>query len=315
MGTVHSLTATRPGITPAVAVSAYLDTFDKPGRPTRRAGKSAGTRRVYGGILERFAARFADADDLAAVEPGEAAAWFRAEWDSASADRWNNARSALKAAAAWWALQEWIPDAGVFRTIERQATLRPDNSRALDAAYVEQLLTRRNLSIRERTLWRLLFESAARVSEVLRLDVTDLDMANHCAQVVRKGGRGDVIHWQSGTGTLLPRMLKGRRRGPLFLTDRRARVSLPSCDIDPASGRARLGYRRAAELFSDATGGATLHQLRHGRLTQLTEAGASTPIVMAISGHVSERSLLRYARPSVAAVSAYLDDQDPARRR
>ena len=78
----------------------------------------------------------------------------------------------------------------------------------------------------------------------------------------------DVIVWQTGTARLLPRLLKGRKRGPLFLTDRRARVELPPCDIDPASGRARLSYRQAEALFKAASGGATLHQLRHSALTQ-----------------------------------------------
>jgi integrase/recombinase XerC/integrase/recombinase XerD len=58
-----------------------------------------------------------------------------------------------------------------------------------------------------------------------------------------------VIVWRTGTARLLPRLLKGRRSGPVFLTDRRARVQLPPCDLDPDGGRARLSYRRAAELY------------------------------------------------------------------
>jgi integrase/recombinase XerC/integrase/recombinase XerD len=83
----------------------------------------------------------------------------------------------------------------------------------------------------------------------LSLDVTDLDMANRCAVVIRKGGARDVIVWQTGTTRLLPRMLAGRRRGPVFCTDRAARPSVALVDIDPATGKARLSYRRAAELF------------------------------------------------------------------
>ena len=78
----------------------------------------------------------------------------------------------------------------------------------------------------------------------------------------RKGGAVDVIVWQTGTARLLPRLLKGRKTGPVFLTDRRARVELPPGDVDPA-GRARLTYRQAEYLFKAALGGATLHQLRH----------------------------------------------------
>ena len=49
----------------------------------------------------------------------------------------------------------------------------------------------------------------------------------------RKGGTVDVIVWQTGTARLLPRLIKSRKSGLLFLTDRRARVELPPCDIDP----------------------------------------------------------------------------------
>ena len=147
------------------------------------------------------------------------------------------------------------------------------------------------------------------------LDVEDLDMPNRKAKVRRKGGAIDVIVWQTGTARLLPRLLKGRKSGPVFLTDRRARVQLPPGDIDQASGRARLSYRQAEDLFKEASGGATLHQLRHSALTHDAEDGASTPMLMAKSGHTSVASLARYARPSAEAVARWPERNDPARRR
>jgi integrase/recombinase XerC/integrase/recombinase XerD len=54
----------------------------------------------------------------------------------------------------------------------------------------------------------------------------------------------------------------------VFLTERRARVQLSPGDLDPASGLARLSYEQAEFLFRRASGGATLHQLRHSALTQ-----------------------------------------------
>jgi integrase/recombinase XerC/integrase/recombinase XerD len=65
----------------------------------------------------------------------------------------------------------------------------------------------------------------------------------------RKGGAVDIILWKTGTARLLPGLIKGRRSGPLLLTDRRARVELSPADIDPATGRARLSYRQAENLF------------------------------------------------------------------
>jgi integrase len=64
---------------------------------------------------------------------------------------------------------------------------RPDRDRALSRSEVDQLLTRKDISLRERTLWRMLYETAARSAEVLALDIEDLDLPNRCARVRRKG--------------------------------------------------------------------------------------------------------------------------------
>jgi integrase len=56
-------------------------------------------------------------------------------------------------------------------------------------------------------------------------------------------------------------------------------------DLDPESGRARLSYEMAEQLFKQATNGKTLHQLRHSRLTHLGEANVGALLLMAISGH------------------------------
>ena len=123
----------------------------------------------------------------------------------------------------------------------------------------------------------MLYETAARSAEILALDVEDLDLPNRRAPVRRKGGAIEWVVWQTGTARLLPRLLAGRKSGPLFLTDRRARVQLPPSDIDPASGRARLSYSHAEALFKQATGGATLHQLRHSALTHDAEGRNLNP--------------------------------------
>jgi integrase/recombinase XerC/integrase/recombinase XerD len=160
-------------------------------------------------------------------------------------------------------------------------------------------------------LWRLLYESAARASEVLALDVIDLDQPNRRARVGSKGGNTDWIHWQTATARLLPRLL----RGPVFLASKRpAPARQPArAGLDPDTGRARLSYSRARELFSGWTG-FTLHQLRHSALTHLAEDGMSTLMLQSVSRHASLRTLQRYARPSAEAVGRELDRRDPARR-
>ena len=58
----------------------------------------------------------------------------------------------------------------------------------------------------------------------------------------------------------------------------------------------------------------TLHQIRHRALTDAAEAGASTAMMMALSGHRNVKSLLIYARVGTDALAAWQADRDPARR-
>jgi len=135
--------------------------------------------------------------------------------------------------------------------------------------------------------------------------------------VVGKGGRAEVIGWETKTARLLPRHLHRRRDGPVFLTDiAPAPARQPAlADFDPATGRARLSYRRAAEIFTTASGGWTLQQFRHSRLTHLTEAGVGLPMLMSRSRHTSLASLAIYAKPTFDAVAAATAALDPDRRR
>jgi integrase len=171
--------------------------------------------------------------------------------------------------------------------------------------------------VREKALWRFLYETAARATEALSINVEDLDLDNKRVRVRSKGGDTDLLHFQTGSARLLPRLIAGRARGPLFLTDRAPVAARAPAAVDRClhTGRARLSYRRAEALFREASGGWTLHQLRHSALTHLAEQNVSLPLLMAKSRHASLRSLQRYARPGAEAVAALTAATDPARRR
>jgi integrase/recombinase XerD len=236
-----------------------------------------------------------------------------------NAETVNRELSVLRAAIDWWRGQGWIhadPTVGLKR---RPA--RPDHTRALSRDQLAALFAL-EVGLREKTYWRLLYETAARAEEILALNIEDLDVPNKRARVVSKGGAIDWVHWQSGAAALLSRLLRGRTRGPLFLTDRQAPAHTPTLDVCPITRRSRLSYRRAAELFTQATrplikhgNGWTLHQLRHSALTHEAEDGTNTPMLLARSRHASVRSLERYARPGPEAVARHLAGRDPARRR
>jgi len=75
---------------------------------------------------------------------------------------------------------------GAARRRAAQGALRI--ARALPRARIERLLSRRGVPLRERTFWRMLYETAARASEILALNVEDLDLEQRRAPVRSKGG-------------------------------------------------------------------------------------------------------------------------------
>jgi integrase len=332
VGEVHRLNRGGSPSLPA-AVAAYLGTL--PGPAQQR------TRRAYRSTLRALMAEFAAGHETGEPVPftvGQFDAeqnvkkltdWFGRQWNERAAATFNRHLDALRSAAAYWQDQEWL-SADPTRRLRRRGRA-PDRTRALSAGEIEALFDL-EVPIREKTLWRMLYETAARSSEVLALDVQDLDLRNRKAKVTRKGRAADVIVWQTGTARLLPRLLNGRTRGPVFLTDRKARVTLAAADLDPVSGKARLSYRRAEEIFTRharplanpaitdpaelaAVGAWTLHQLRHSALTHAAEAGANTSTLLSYSGHTSVASLARYARVSPEALGRWQARRDPGRRR
>jgi integrase/recombinase XerD len=270
------------------------------------------TRRVYRASLASVVTGLGSGTAVDELSGPMLAGWFRGRYAAAAPATWNRELATLRAAVGWWRRRGWLavdPTADLERRREQV-----DRTLALTRPQLEGLFAHRDLPLRERTLWRLLYETAARANELLALDVEDLDLANRRARVHSKGGAVEWVFWQTGSAQLLPRLLAGRTRGPVFLGDRRPTRPVAGLDLDPTSGRARLSYRRAAELFRVRTGW-TLHQLRHSALTHAAEDGTNLPLLLARSRHASVRSLERYARPGPEAVARHLSETDPARRR
>ncbi|MER5481587.1 RNA polymerase sigma factor [Streptomyces sp. NPDC002812] len=226
-----------------------------------RADLDAATVRSYGQTLRRLRLDLGDGMPLSRLTGEEVARVCAAAWGSAAARTWNRHRSAVRSFGAWAGLD------GLAAGLERRAETRPRAS-ALGSAQLDALWSDPEVPLREKTLWLLLHESAAGVKTVLSLDVEDLDLEDRRARAGRTW-----VSWRSGTARLLPVLLAGRTRGPVFLSDRRpgpARTPGPA-DLCPDTGRRRLSYERAEHLFKQATRaldptheGYTLRRLKPG---------------------------------------------------
>jgi len=277
------------------------------------------TRRSYTQTMGRLSAAHG-ALAVSALDGATLDDFATAAWGACAPATWNRHVATLRSFTAHAQRQGWL-------TVDPAAVLErrrepDDRTKAIAESSLERLFRRTDVGVREKCLWRLLYETAARAEEVLSSDVDDLDLENKRLRVRRKGGDADWLHFQSGSARLLPRVIGDRRAGPIFLADRRPGPARTPAAVDlcPVTGRGRLSYERAEYLFKKgslkvANRGWTLHQLRHSALTHLAEEGVNLPLLMAKSGHQNLRSLQRYARPGAEAVAAMTAAHDPARRR
>jgi integrase/recombinase XerC/integrase/recombinase XerD len=151
------------------------------------------TRRVYAASLASLVAGLGPATAVGDLSGPTLADWFRGRYATAAPATWNRELATLRAAVARWRHRGWLA-ADLTGELDRRRE-RIDRTRALTRGELERLFARRDLPVRERTLWRLRYETAARANELLALDVEDLNLANR-----RPGCTARAARWNGCSG-------------------------------------------------------------------------------------------------------------------
>ncbi|WP_435616132.1 tyrosine-type recombinase/integrase [Streptomyces coelicoflavus] len=300
-------------LTVRAAADVFLDSLD-----------NANTLRSYGIGVGKTAEHLGEARPLATVADDEIGGALEQLWGEAAVNTWNARRASVLSWLGWCAERGYDGPA-VPAWVKRMPP--PDSETpARSKMAVDRLIARRDVHLREKTLWRMLYETVARAEEILGVNIEELDLAARRAPVKAKGAkprtrlRGapredyvmEPVYWDAGTARLLPRLIKGRTRGPVFVTHRKpgpGKVVSPR-DVCPDTGLVRLSYGQARALLDarTAVGGVAgtgwdLHEYRHSGLTHLGEAGASLPMLMAKSRHKKPENVRRYFHPSAEAIA------------
>ncbi|MGW2280407.1 site-specific integrase [Streptomyces sp. NPDC001770] len=285
---------------------------------------NANTLRSYGIGVGKTAEHLGEARRLATVADDEIGGTLEQLWGTAAINTWNARRASVLSWLGWCA-ERGYDDPAVPAWVKRMPP--PDSETpARSKMAVDRLIARRDVHLREKTLWRMLYETVARAEEILGVNIEELDLAARRAPVKAKGAkprtrrRGaphkdyvmEPVYWDAGTARLLPRLIKGRIRGPVFVTHRKPGpgkvVSLR--DVCPETWLVRLSYGQARTLLDahTAVGGVAgtgwdLHEYRHSGLTHLGEAGAGLPMLMTKSRHKKPENVRRYFHPSAEAIA------------
>ncbi|MFI6740911.1 tyrosine-type recombinase/integrase [Nonomuraea sp. NPDC050451] len=282
MSAVPQVTALRGGhVTLAAAADAFLAT------PRTAA---------YASAIDRVITRLGRDRPLAHVTDTAIGAALTELWGASAPATWNRNRAAVTSWLAWCQAKKHSAAPSVPADAERRKE-SADETRAVAKTTIHRLLSRRDVPLREKTLWRMLYETAARAAEILALNVEDLDLEHRRAPVRSKGGAIEWVYWDSGTAERRPVPARRPAAG----------------GICPHTGRARLGYDRARVLL-DTYAGLDLHHLRHSAATHLGEAEVPLQLIMGKTRHKNPRTAMRYVQPGADAIAKVTEVLAPRRR-
>jgi integrase/recombinase XerD len=161
--------------------------------------------------------------------------------------------------------------------------------RPLDVADVEAMLGAVSggdiAGMRNRAILETLYGSGLRISELIGLDVDDVDLEEGSVRVLGKGSKERVVplgrYSLAAVSAYLTRvrpMLAGSQSGPaLFLNQRGGRLT-------------RQGVTKILKATADRAGVSkrvTPHSFRHSFATHLLEGGADVRVVQELLGHAT----------------------------
>lgn len=158
---------------------------------------------------------------------------------------------------------------------------------------------------RDIAIFELLYGAGVRVSELVGLDLLDMDLAERWLRVRGKGRKEREIPFPSKAAAALARYLPVRNAAPgetaIFINHRGRRLS-------------DRGVRNIVKLYASIlTGDASLHphSLRHAFATHLLADGADLRSIQELLGHARLSTTQKYTQVSLSDLMAVYDKAHP----
>jgi len=173
-------------------------------------------------------------------------------------------------------------------------------------------------TLRDRALVELLYGAGLRVSELVALDVRDVDLRAREVRVWGKGGKERVVPLPSAAREALAAYLDARRHAgvlaePLFsaLRGRGAKLAARPVRLGVRDVRRLLRTRQLQAGVADAV---HPHRLRHSYATHLLDMGADLRSIQELLGHASLSTTQKYTAVSVEHLLRVYDAAHPRAR-
>jgi integrase/recombinase XerC len=193
-------------------------------------------------------------------------------------------------------MREGVVPANPARTVatpKREKTLPAVLQPADVAILLEQPDLQRPMGVRDLAWLELLYASGLRISELVGIDLDDIDLRVRLVKVRGKGGKERIVPFGTKAEKAIREYLPVRARlaresqdedQPLFLNHRGGRLSVRS-------------VRRFFEVYvrrASLSAGVSPHTLRHSFATHLLNAGADLRGIQELLGHASLSTTQKY---------------------
>lgn len=180
--------------------------------------------------------------------------------------------------------------------------LRADQADALMTAAADTAVDSAPDHLRDRAVLELLYATGIRVSELVGIDIDDVDSDRNTVRVLGKGRKERVVPYGAPAGIAIDDWL------------RRGRPSLATCGSGPALfigvRGGRLDVRQVRRVLDKTLAGVpgsahlSPHGLRHSAATHLLDGGADLRSVQELLGHSSLATTQIYTHVSMERLRA-----------
>jgi integrase/recombinase XerC len=291
------LIARRAGLPPAMARA--VGDFER--HLALERNRSAHTVRAYVGDVVGLLDHVARLGGRtpADVGRGQLRGWLAIQRNSGAARTTLARRSAALRTFTAWAHRAGLiaDDPGQLLATPRAHRTLPPVLRADEAASALERRGESPLELRDQLIVELLYASGVRVSELVGLDVDDIDRGRRTLRVLGKGAKERTVPYGLPADRALEAWLRGGRpalaragSGPALLLGARGGR------IDPRAVRTVVHDRLGSVPGAPDLGP---HGLRHSAATHLLEGGADLRTVQELLGHASLATTQIYTHVSV----------------
>jgi integrase/recombinase XerC len=165
---------------------------------------------------------------------------------------------------------------------------------------------------RDRAILELLYASGLRVSELVGLDLADIDRAGQMLRVLGKGRKERVVPFGSSAQAALEAYWPVR---DVILNRPGAATEIQAVFLNPSADRlSARSVRTIVKKYSrlaDVNWNLHPHSLRHAFATHLLADGADLRAIQELLGHVSLSTTQRYTQASIQQLMNVYDKAHP----